>query len=1014
MSQPLHSIRQLSLDRDTFLDLYVRVNDLTAVVNQIRIYDIQATGGIRHQRQISGGVPVTTEVISLNIASTGGFGQGLGLVSVAGGGAFEGGAIGVRLDVNSLQATSQFVGVSGATVHVEDFDWIVVGASGSRGDGNYRARKVFAKDMLPYNINGEHRFTGNVYFDGDEVVINSSQLHIDDNLLFIASAGSSDNPSGSGLSNDETLAGGSGSGIVIKGASGDKFIAYQKSDGTTAYYSFRVSENLQVDKAMVSPTGQFKFVGVSGAAPSISLRTKGQDQSALPVGWKIYQSATGDSVGTLKVIREGVTQFNTLELYTNSEVKIGSIYEGSSGANGTFKTRASKFSVPGTNSTGVIHYGWQNRDVEEFAATADQGRFAESLSAYSSGTVLTFDDNGNYIRASWDADPATGYKKAEVVGILEKFSSDYVLQVPLTGGSSYTTSGLLLNEPVSISSGAGTIYGYIYETLPPSGLSGVKVFVDEFPAGITPGSLTAGSAFFTLGATLYGTYDDDAFGISGSMGITVSEKQYATIVRQGVFSIPQTGSGATGYDDIDGLTAGYLFYLAANGGITYASGNLFDPVEFYEAGANVSKPLFLYLGTVEGERAGLLQAYQGLGLTYSVTSSENQPVYYETRTGELSDFGVLGEGGIANKILNSGFDIWSRLDLMGATYSGWEGSTYSGITIGSTTRAEYPFGATYTGLDSGSAIVSSYITDGYFFDTVNHGGGNFFVSRETTEGIDFSGMVSQPNHQLRIMRVSASGSQKPRLYAIVPDVKTLSSHDLNFSFWAKTDATSIGFTAGVAFVWNDGATYAVVEGDHAFGSDGTTSGLNFYKDTLDGTYQRYQFAFTSQSLQYPGASGDRASFVAPFIEFDTLGTDESVFLTALQLSKGMSPKPYQKRSYAEEKTECDRFFQNVVIGHGGYYPVSTGESGPELFASVNLSIPFAESPSVVTAVDVINRGVDGASANGDPQHIRKNYISVFRTPSSSSGTYHRYFETAYALDASGFSGAVQSVLMGLT
>ena len=288
------------------------------------------------------------------------------------------------------------------------------------------------------------------------------------------------------------------------------------------------------------------------------------------------------------------------------------------------------------------------------------------------------------------------------------------------------------------------------------------------------------------------------------------------------------------------------------------------------------------------------------------------------------------------------------------------------------------------------------------------------VSRQSTAGMDFTNMVSPPNHQLQIKRVTANGAPKPRLYALIPDVKTLSSHDMNFSFWAKTDATSLGFTAGVAFVWNDGATYAVVEGDHAFGSDGTTSGTNFYIDSLDGTYQRYQFAFTSESLTYPGLSGDRNSFVAPFIEFDTLGTDESVYITALQLSKGMTPKPYQKRSYAEEKAEADRFFQNIVVGQGGYYPISTGDSGPDIFAAVNLSVPMAETPAALAAIDILNSGVDGASAFGDPQNLKKNYLSVFRTPSASSSTYHRYFETVYALDASGFSGAVQSVLMGLT
>ena len=68
LSQNLHTISPVGLD-DTFLQLYQRVNDTISVVNQIRIYDVQGTGGIIHRRDVVSN-PVAREVLSINLAST--------------------------------------------------------------------------------------------------------------------------------------------------------------------------------------------------------------------------------------------------------------------------------------------------------------------------------------------------------------------------------------------------------------------------------------------------------------------------------------------------------------------------------------------------------------------------------------------------------------------------------------------------------------------------------------------------------------------------------------------------------------------------------------------------------------------------------------------------------------------------------------------------------------------------------------------------------------------------------
>jgi hypothetical protein len=1033
MSQSLHTISGITLN-NTFLDLYLRVNDIISVVNQIKVYDVQATGGIIHKRQV---VPSTQEVFQLNLATTGGHGYGLGIISLSDpssvGAEWEGATFALRLNYQNLQSTSSFLGSSGATVHVADDDFITIGASGSRGDDVFRPLKVFAKDSLPYNIDGKHRFRGDVFFDGSQVVINSAQLHIDDRLLFLASAGNTDDPGvTAGLTSNAVLSGGSGSGFVIKGLSGDKYFVYHSSDGGTGYYSFLLSENFETAKSFVSPNGGFKFIGVSGSAPYISLRTAGQDSPTLPIGWKIYQSITGGSIGSLKMIREGITDFDSLELFPNSEVKIGAIASGTAG-DGSFRTEATKFSIPGTREKQVLHYSWQNRDVVRVQATADGGLFSESISAFKPGTVLTFNELGQYKRARWDADPFTGYKDAEVIGIVEKITSDdYILQVPVRSnvGATYTTSLFSLNENVSIKGNGFTVKGYVYENLPANGISGIKIFVDNFPSGITVGSFVKNTgSIFVGGATLFGSADNDFIGISASQGITVTSVDYAVIVRQGVFEIPETGTGATGYDQIQslGLTAGYLFYLggtargqdsACYGGVTFSPSNLFDPELFYNSGANVAKPVFIYMGIVDGKRMGLFQAYQGLGLTYAITSSEQQPVYYDTVTSEITNFDALGEVSGRNKIMNSGFDVWTRLDAHGVSYAAYDTDYTRGITFRSTIRSNYPFGSTYSGNPAdyqNNILISGYVADGYFFDTSGKRARTVFVKRQPVSAT-LPTMVSPPNNELVIKQVGGNGTANARLYAIVPDHRTLANHDFNFSFYARTDSgTNIGITVGVPFVWNSGSTYAIIESKHAFLASGAgTSGGTAYAVTLGNTYQRYNFAFSSQGIAYSGATGTKGSFVAPYIELGSITDLNSLYITGLQLSKGISPKPYEKKSPAIEKLDCGRYFQNIIVANGGYYPIFTGQSGPKLFAGVNLQNAFVETPVAKKAIDMTLSGLLGASADADPHRISTDSFSVFRTTNDVSSTYHRYFETVYSLDASGFSGTVNSRLLGMT
>jgi len=1039
MSTSPHSPISTITYSDTFATLYNRVNEVITVVNQIKMYDVSTEGGLLHIRQI--GTP--TEVLSLNLGKTGpGNDYGYGLKLIGLGEAQHSQTIGVNelseyegkdealsIDIQGLESAETTVAAStDTTAYVGDSDYVLFSPNTStdRGDGVGRPLKVAASDSIPYTINGNHRFTGDVVFDSERLAISTNSFFTDAEIIYIASDETYDYAAesieGSDPTADRNSAALVGSGIVIKATDGDKHIKFVLGSTATSLsnnaYVFESSENFKTKGSYISDVGGFKFVAINNTAPYISLRTKNQDTGitgGIPTGWKIYQSVTGAAAGTLKFIREGLNDTDALQLFSNAEVKIGTIHIGSTG-NGSFKTLASNYAVPAVANKGVLDYSWQNRDTIEISSSAAGGMFAESLLSYLNGTVLAFNSNGKYIKAQWNADPDTGYKDAEVVGILEKKISDYVLTIPgitrsspdpsPVNGYSYTQ-----NEPVSIKNSSTTINGYIYNR----STSSVDVYVDEFPTGITAGSLTGSAPFFTGGATLYGSFGDYAMGICGTNGITVSQKDFAVIVRQGLFDIPETGSSAaTGYAAITGLTAGYVMYLYSNGGVTYATDNEFNSQDFYQANATVGKPLFVYLGLIDGKRVGMFNHYQGLGLTQAVLDSDSEPVYYSPDTDELTNFDLLGEVGGKNKIINSGFDIWNRLDTMGGTYFGTEGSTYSGITFNITQRSAYPYGATYSAVDSTGLIKSSYIADGYFIDTYT-GRVLGAIKQPISSYTGLDQLSSPPENELVLRNPSASPtSTKTRLYAIVPNHRNLQESQLNLSFFGKASATT-GITVGLAYVYSSGSTYAVIESYHTSLASGYgVSGGTFYGATLGTSYQRFNFPFSSIPLNL-NQTANKNSFVAPFIEIGTIGagSNATISTTGWQLSKGMSVKPYEKRTYGQEKGDCDRFFQNIVLAHGGYFPVSTGTSGPSLFTATNFPVPFANTPLVVGAVDVLLRGICGGSTY-DATTVRKNSLSVFRSTNPSSTTYHRYFETVYAIDASGFSGTLNTRLLGMT
>ena len=240
MASSLHYVTPLQLS-DTFNEWFLRSNDLIDVVNKINVYNVENGWGLARYRSIDG-----TTVLRINIGqqeneydASGGVSSdwryGLRFIDDAGTTGAANPDVStsrkiLTLDFENLPGPSG--GISGASV-LEN-DWYAFASSG----GTAPVRRIAAQDMLPYGISGDHRFYGDIYFDGTRTVINSTDLYIDDKQIYMATSNTGD--STGGYLNDTNL---DGAGFIIRGASGDKEFTYNYTTavGGRTFSSFKTN-----------------------------------------------------------------------------------------------------------------------------------------------------------------------------------------------------------------------------------------------------------------------------------------------------------------------------------------------------------------------------------------------------------------------------------------------------------------------------------------------------------------------------------------------------------------------------------------------------------------------------------------------------------------------------------------------------------------------------------------------------------------------------------------------------
>tara|TARA_Y100000593_G_scaffold90859_1_gene178233 strand:- start:7298 stop:10042 length:2745 start_codon:yes stop_codon:yes gene_type:complete len=411
MASSLHYVTPLQLS-DTFNEWFLRSNDLIDVVNKINVYNVDTGWGLAKYRSIDG-----TTLLRINIGqqeneydASGGVSSdwkyGLRFIDDPGTTSASNPDVStsrkiLTLDFENLPGPSG--GVSGNSVMEGDF--YAFATSG----GTAPIRRVAAQDMLPYGISGDHRFYGNIYFDGTHTTINSSELNIDDKLIYLATSNTGD--STGGYLNDTNL---DGAGIIIRGASGpddgDKRFTYEYTEaaGGRTFSAFRTNIDLQFNRAL-SEDNTIDIHAMVDDDFDIAISQLNSEKLL----WNIRKNKVGDSQGRLLFFYEdkstGTTQ-NALILTKEGTVKIGeldgSVVVGGVTHDSSFSYLPAAYSIPTTGNSGDkhLHYKWTDRKI-----------ITQTGHGFSAGQCLRIYPHGiTYTQADW-----TSKEKAEVIAIVE-------------------------------------------------------------------------------------------------------------------------------------------------------------------------------------------------------------------------------------------------------------------------------------------------------------------------------------------------------------------------------------------------------------------------------------------------------------------------------------------------------------------------------------------------------------------------------------------------------------------
>ena len=708
MASSLHYVTPLQLS-DTFNEWFLRSNSLIDVVNKINVYNVDTGWGLAKYRSIDG-----TTLIRLNIGGEDNEYDGSGGVS-------SDWDYGLKFvdDPGSTNANNPDVSKNGRRILALDFANLVGPSGGISGafvmeqdqfafadftDGQRRVKSVSAANMLPYGISGDHRFYGNIYFDGSHTTINSSELNIDDKLIYLATSNTGD--STLGYMNDALL---HGAGIIIRGASGDKELTYEYTNtGGGTYHAFKTNIDWMFGdntRGLVEDSTLDFFSLVNDDFDVSFSQLSSEDKL-----WKIRKSKIGDAQSRLIFFYENTTAGTTKDALTLSKagtVKIGNL-EGGTTLDGvyhesSFSYLPAAYSVPSTGVTGdtTLHYKWANRKT-----------VTQPEHGFSCGDLLRhFPYGSTYTYASNDSK-----ENAEVIAIVEDHApgASHDQFVAVFGGlvdlSTWVPDGWTTSDGTTMEKGQvyflstpGTSGGFTSAVPDVTGMikKPVLLAVDEREAlcvnylghEVSTGDVEAG----TTGSYVFA--NDNGYLV---LNDAIPAQGFKNKLINGDFSFWQrssfggaTGSVASGADDsIDGATGSR--FINASGMLQYTSDMWALDTRHHGTNAEVQKG---------GHTAGISPQHNNFFtsapnsngsyarvLNNNSTFTANKVSYFTQRIEDVNTFAPVSGNGYAT------VSYWARgvsagsLSSFPMRVSLWQ--VYDGNSGGADTTGDYGGGAT--------------------------------------------------------------------------------------------------------------------------------------------------------------------------------------------------------------------------------------------------------------------------------------------------------------------------------
>lgn len=281
-----------------------------------------------------------------------------------------------------------------------------------------------------------------------------------------------------------------------------------------------------------------------------------------------------------------------------------------------------------------------------------------------------------------------------------------------------------------------------------------------------------------------------------------------------------------------------------------------------------------------------------------------------------ADLALAAPGGYINKIINGDFSVANR--AAGGNGTGW-------------------------------------LFDRWYADIV---GSACTFGRRTSFVLDpiENGLPTTVRQYIRATVTSVSNAANyVRLRQTLENVRTFSGRTVNVAFWARCSS---------------GTPQIAVNLTQRFGTGGSVSAdvdTAATKFTLSTTWQRFNVAVNIPSVAGKLIGTNADSSLQLNLWFDagsnyntqtnTLGqVSKTVDITQIQITDGATVDTWEERSAGEEQMLCQRFWERVLINHGGYQLANSSIGG-----FVNLRQQKRRIPTVTLSGSATTTGLDAVT-----------------------------------------------------